>query len=73
MFRLFDHFCNKIKMQCTHMGSDVKLKILIWIFLFIQDIENGDNDSAIAPPPAGPRRSNDKAFLARIWGNFDKK
>lgn len=41
----------------------------------LQDLENGgnDNETSTIAPPTLPRRSNDKAFLARIWGNFDKQ
>lgn len=39
-------------------------------FLYFQDIENG---TTLEGGPSRAPKKSDKAFLARIWGNFDKK
>lgn len=38
-----------------------------------QDLENGETEAVQPPQPAAPRRSHEKAVLARVWGNFDRK
>lgn len=43
------------------------------IYFYKQDAESPDNNEDQPGQSTAPPKKNEKALLARVWGNFDSK